>query len=157
MSMGKGGGSGGGGGGGGQYTPPHPFQGGFQPWRPAQYSPMQDMYGSFNRVIQPMPGYFSQFKIPGAGGYYQPPQAPNETGGGTDTGTTETPTEYGDLPVGNQDDGLGYGFTPQRYASYAPALQQPHYGAPPRVPMPILDYASGYNPFGGGQWRGGYY
>ncbi len=162
MSMGKGGGSGGGGGG-GQYTPPPPFGGGFQPWRPGQYSPQQDMYGSFNRVMQPMPGYFSQFGIPGAGGYYEPPQATdaNTTTGSTDTGTTGTPTEYGDLPVNQSDqgEGPGYGFSPQHYSSYAPVPQQQYYGAAPRVSMPILDYASGgYNPFGGGQWgRGGYY
>ena len=31
---------------------------------------MQDMYGSFNRVQQPMPGYFNRYNIPG--GYNQP-------------------------------------------------------------------------------------
>ncbi len=34
------------------------------------YNAMQDMYGSFNRVQQPMPGYFNRYNIPG--GYNQP-------------------------------------------------------------------------------------
>ena len=34
------------------------------------YNPMQDMYGSFGQVQQPMPGYFNRYNIPG--GYNQP-------------------------------------------------------------------------------------
>lgn len=29
------------------------------------YNPMRDMYGSFNQVQQPMPGYFDRYNIPG--------------------------------------------------------------------------------------------
>ena len=61
------------------------------------YDPMRDMYGSYNQVQQPMPGYYQQYGFPG--GYDQPVnnQPP----------TSQPPTALETVHTGNPDPGSG--------------------------------------------------
>ena len=57
------------------FTPTTPFEPFVPPPQDSvgSYDPMMDMYGSTTQVLQPMPGYYEQFPIPGG---YSPMPAP---------------------------------------------------------------------------------
>ena len=61
------------------------------------YDPMRDMYGSYNQVQQPMPGYFQQYGFPG--GYDQPVNNQRPT--------PAPPTSLETVQTGSPDPGSG--------------------------------------------------
>ena len=168
MSMNKGGGGGGKGGG---FTPTIDLSQ-FQqfapqaPTMPSNYNPMMDMYGSATQVMQPMPGYYTQYPIQGSNYQpYQPPQVAAPVQPPVQVGSPVQPPwaqQQGSPPPPRagvrsdqnetfsnrrfpREDNTPYSAMPLGGPIFMPSTRPPELQqsyAAPQTQMPILDQAS---------------